>query len=117
HTLELKRVLRTQVRVALDEAIGIQQVPDSFLGRLREMMIAMRTNALVPRELNFVHDFGTAGAFLPKPLRNLAFLPRGLEGWSFENSHGIKRVPLSRHGWKARPLVAGRARIRSASSP
>src|SRR5205814_6003015 len=116
HALELKRVLGSEISVAFNEGIGIEQVFDPVLGRLRKVMVAMRANALVPRELDLVHDLRTARAFLPESLRHLAFFARLLEGWSFENGHIVRRARRSPRARRPRPLVAGRARIRSASS-
>src|SRR2546421_8232541 len=79
-------------------------------------MVAMGTNALVPRELDLVHDLRTARAFLPETLRDLAFFARFLEGWSFEDGHVIRRGPRSPHARKSRRLFGGPAHIRSGSS-
>ena len=74
----------------LDEAFRIEQVFDSLLGRLRKMIIAARTDALVLDQLDFVHDLGAARTFLPETLRHLAFLAAlRLERGSFENGHGL----------------------------
>ena len=61
-----------QAGVHLDEAVGIAKIRDPLLGRLREMIIAARTDALVFDQLDFVHDFAAAGALLPEALRHLA---------------------------------------------
>ena len=54
------------------------------------MIIAARTDALVLRQLDFVHDFAAAGTFLPEALRHLAFLATlRLERGFFENGHGL----------------------------
>jgi len=56
---------------------------------LREMIIATRTDALILRELDFRHNFGTAGTFLEKTVRDIAFLRTfRLDRWFFENRHG-----------------------------
>ena len=85
---------------------GSQQVRDPLLRRLREMILATRANALVLRQLDFVHDFAAAGTLLPEALGHLAlFALLGLERWFFENRHvlasgGSRGV----HGKRARLL-------------
>ena len=88
HSVKLQGVHRLQIRIALDESFEVEKAFDSLLGRLREVIIATRTDALILRELDFVHDFRAARTFLPEALRHLAFLPAlRFERWSFENSH------------------------------
>ena len=105
HALEFERVDGSQAGVEFDEAVGIAKIRDPLLGRLREMIIAARADAVVFRQLDFVHDFAAAGALLPKALRHLAFLAAlGLERWFFENGHvlaagGSRRVHRKRTGF------------------
>ncbi|PYJ37363.1 MAG: hypothetical protein DME81_08215, partial [Verrucomicrobia bacterium] len=67
----------------------IEKIVDPFLGRLREMIIATRTDALILGELDFRHNFRTAGAFLEKTVWDIAFLRTfRLDRWFFENCHG-----------------------------
>src|SRR4051812_26454841 len=116
YALELEGVFGTQPGIAFDEGPFIQEVFDSFLGSLREMIIATRANALVLGELDLVHDLPAARAFLPESLRDLALFPGRLEGGSFENGHGVRRARRSRRGPRPRRRTAERARIRSGSS-
>src|ERR1041385_5285613 len=78
--------------------VGIQQVVDSFFRGLREVIIAVRTNALVPGELDFVHDVFATGAFLKKSLWDIAaalLSAAATDGRSFENGHGVRRARRS----------------------
>ena len=82
-------------RVEFDETFRIAKILDPLLRRLREMIIAPRTDALVLRELDLVHDFGAAGTFLPETLRHLALsFALGLKRGFFENGHGVSRGRL-----------------------
>ena len=56
-----------QTGIHFHEAAGIEQTLDPLLGRLWEMMIAVRTNPLIFGHLNFVNDFAAAGTFLKEP--------------------------------------------------
>ena len=105
HALELQRVDRGQAAVEFNEAVGIAQIRDSFLGRLREMIIATRADAIVFRQFDFVHDLAATVALLPEAGRHLALLAAlGFERWFFENGHGLaagcrRRVDRKRAGF------------------
>ncbi len=82
--------IEVKLGVELDEAVRVTQIGDPFLGREREMIIAARADAVVFGQLDFVHHFAAAGAFLPKALRHVALLAVvGPERWFFENGHRI----------------------------
>src|ERR1051325_11675376 len=60
------------------------------------MVVAVRTNPLVLGQLKLVHHFVAAGAFLKKPLRDIAFLSAlRLESWSFEDCHVYARAAVA----------------------
>ena len=86
----MKGVDGSQVGVHLHETFRIEQIFDSLFGRLGKMIIAARTDALVLRQLDFVHDLGAARTFLPETLRHVALLAAlRFKGGSFENGHGL----------------------------
>ena len=63
------------------------QNPGTAFG-LREVIFAARTDALILRELDLVHDFGAAGTLLPKALWHLALLAAlRFERGFFEDGH------------------------------
>src|SRR4051794_38981342 len=96
HTLEAQCVDRSQIGVAFGETLRIKQVRDSLLRRLRKVIVAAGTNALVLRELDLVHNIGAAGALLPQTLRHLALATaHRLQRWSFENSHLYARAAVA----------------------
>src|SRR5688572_31812546 len=83
------------------------------------MIIAMRADTLVLRQLDFMHDLLAAGAFLEQPLRNIAAafpVTATANRRSLENSHVIRREPPSPRKRKLRRPLSGRGHIRSASS-
>ena len=104
HPLKLQCVHGAQVAVALDEAFRIQEVFDSLLGRLGEVVIATRADPLVLGQLDFVHDFFAARTFLKEALRDIAAAFPGAataDGRSLENSHLVRpgpRLPRKRKG-------------------
>src|SRR5687767_1050250 len=119
HSLKLERVHRAEIGVAFNETIGVEQALDSFLGRLRKMIIAMRADALVLRQLDFVHDLLATGAFLEQPLRNIAAAlaaTAAADRRSLEDSHVVRRGRRSPRERKSRRSLSERARIRSAWS-
>jgi hypothetical protein len=88
--MKLKGIHGAQAGIALDETFRIQEVFDPLFRRLGEMVIAARTDPLILRKLDFVHDLGAARTFLPEALRHLAFFPAlRFERWSFEDGHGL----------------------------
>src|SRR6202011_2571620 len=97
HSLKAQRIDRSQVGVHLHETSGIEQIVDPFLGRKREMIIALRANAQILVELDLVHNFVATGALLKKTVRNIAllFAILRLDGWFFENRHGYARAAVA----------------------
>src|SRR4051812_46169607 len=93
---------------------------DPFLGRLGEVIIAARTNALVLGELDFVDDLLAARAFLEKSLGNIAaalFSAATTRGRSLENCHVVIRPgPRWPHERKSPRRLSARGRIRSGLS-
>ena len=115
--LNLQRVDRGQIGVELDETVRVAEIGHPFLGREREMIIATRADALVLGQLDFVHHFAAAGAFLPKSLRHVALLAVvGPERWFFENGHESSRGRRLLRAPKAHRLSLRPRRIRSKSN-
>jgi hypothetical protein len=89
HSLETQNINGPQIGIHLHKGLGIEQIFEPLLSRLRKMIIATWTNALVLRELDFRHNFRTPGTFLEKTMRNIPlFLSLRFDCWFFENGHG-----------------------------
>ena len=89
HPLKTQSVDGPQVGIHLHETVRIEQIVDPVLGGLREMIIAVRTDALVLGELDFVNDFAASCALLKEPMWNITLF-RTLCFYCrfFENGHG-----------------------------
>jgi hypothetical protein len=62
------------VRVVFHKTFRIQKHLEPFVGRLRHVMIAARTDPVVLLELQIMDELRTGRALLPKPCRQIALL-------------------------------------------
>ena len=88
HSLKPQHVNGPQVGVHLYEGIWIEQALDSFVGRLRLMIIAARTDTLILRQFGIGHDLCATGAFLKNAARHFTlFAGLRLDCWFLKNCH------------------------------
>jgi len=73
HSLEAQDIDGEHIGIEFGESSWIDQVVDSFLGRQREMIIALRADFKVLHELEVMDDLATVGASLPKSLWHFPF--------------------------------------------
>src|SRR6266704_2710265 len=96
HAAEFQRIDRNEIGIHFCKAFRIAEILDSFFRGLGKMIIASRTNALILRQLDLMHDLGTAGAFLPQALWHLAFFSAlSFQSRLLENRHRYPRAAVA----------------------